>query len=63
MVVENHIFSVVMFESRVPLGVWFLAYVSRVDVLFGPLLLLRSSAAEVCLSPQVEGCLASHCCY
>ena len=41
MLVESHIFSVVISESRVHLGVWFLAYVRRVDVLLGPVALVK----------------------
>lgn len=44
--VESHIFSVVMSDSRVHLAVWFLAYVRRVDVLLGPV----AFAAQVWLS-------------
>jgi hypothetical protein len=39
--VESHIFSVVMSESRVHLAVCFLAYVRRVDVILGPVALVK----------------------
>jgi hypothetical protein len=62
MVVESHIFSVVMYESRVHLDICFSAYVRRVLVILGPVALVKNFAAHVWLSPQVDECLASHCC-
>ena len=41
MLVESCIFSVEMSESRVHLVVWFLAYIRRVDVLLGPVALVK----------------------